>query len=258
MRISLLCLLLGACGPHNLPSPADLSCRGLPTPKSNPRPVVEAGQISVKLIKGEAPDWRFWELLEGAAHEDAAVSAWGLEPSTPSQTLSAEERVQQWYAQQAAYLRLSVQSEGALLGSLATALSQATGLNVTVQANLVDLPVSLGLADVSLQQLSEALEEGYGVRPSFEEGMLYLSDTDGFLARNFTPEPPPIETALIEVPEGVSPFEVAQAWCTAHASARGTATVIDGQVLVRDRSTRVALARELVEQLEERRAEEED
>lgn len=253
-RLLALAALLTGCAHHRLPSTAaDLGCRGLPAPKTPAKPVVDAGAVSVTLISGEAPDWRFWELLEGSEQDDAAAAAWGIQSTTPS--VSSEERVQQWYAQQAAYLRLSVQSEGALLGSLATRLSEATGLNVTVQANMVDLPVSIGLSNVSLAQLAEALAEGYGVRASFEEGILYLSDTDGFLARNFTPEPPPIETALVEVPEGVDPLEVAHAWCTAHASPRGTASVVDGQVLVRDRSTRVALARELVHQLEVAREE---
>ncbi len=261
MRLSLLFSLLLGCAPHHLASSTDLSCRGRAATKSAARPSVEAGPASVELIEGEPPDWRFWELLDAdkpTQDSAAGAAAWGLaaQPAAvETRVLSKEEKVQQWYSQQANYLRVRVLAEGALLGSLATELSAATGLNVVVQDNLVDLPVSMGLANASISDLSEALADAYGVRASFEEGVLFLSDKNGFLARNFTPEPPPIETVLVPVPEDVNPMEVAQAWCTAHASPQGSASVLDGQILIRDRSTRVSLARELVTELERQREE---
>jgi len=252
-------LVLTACLPWHKPavSSATLTCHGPPATPEVGYTQVTPGPALVSLVSGTAPNWQFWEVLYGAGASTSTgqTNAWGV---VETQTQTPEQRVADWYASQVSHLRVKVSTEGALLGSLAAALSDATGLNILVQEDMIDLPVSLGIGDATVAQLQTALLRGYGVSSSFEQGVVYWSSSSARLARNGSTASSPVETALLWAPEGVEPIELAHAICATSAGPTGSAAVLGEQVLVRDEAHRVAQARELVRVLEEQWADEEE
>ena len=252
-------LLLTACLPlHKSPvSSATLTCHGPPAAPEAGYTQVAPGPALVSLVSGTAPNWQFWEVLYGAGASTSTgqANAWGI---VETQTQTPDQRVADWYAAQVSHLRVRVSAEGALLGSLAAALSDATGLNVLVQEEMIDLPVSLGIGDATVSQLQAALLRGYGVTSSFEQGVVYWSSASAQLARNGLVPSGTTDTALLWAPEGVTPVELAHAICATSAGPNGTAAVLGDQVLVRDEAMRVEQARQLVQVLEEQWAVEEE
>jgi hypothetical protein len=150
-------------------------------------------------------------------------------------------------------VRVRVMADSVSLGSLATALGEAITAGVIVDPRLATLPVTLFLPDVEVRELAARLEGMYALRFEVAEGVLSL---------RWPPQPddevPPLIIEAIRL-RGVVPAEqLASAFCHQIASARGSATVVGGGLVLRDTQARLDVGRNMIDEVEEQASQPQD
>jgi hypothetical protein len=142
--------------------------------------------------------------------------------------------------------RIQVTSNGAALGSVASALGKAIQTNVVVDPWVAPQAVWIQMPDATVKALLGALEEANGAHYRVDEASIHIE------ARRRPAKDvdfAPLETRMIPLPSGADAGEVVNAYCAMFSSAHGVATSIGQSLVVRDYAGNLSQLEELVKAL---------
>lgn len=146
-----------------------------------------------------------------------------------------------------------IESNGASLGSVATALGKALDVGVDVDSRIAQGAVWLRLPDTTVADLISVMDAETGVYGAV------VTSVDGVNRLSFAPYRPsrndvdyaPLETRIIPVGPGVTAAGLVETYCAMYASPRGSAASFDGAVVVRDVAGNLDAVEELAKALAE-------
>lgn len=149
-------------------------------------------------------------------------------------------------------VRLRVLAEGTPLAAFAGALSDALGIAVTVDQDMLGARVALAFPEIDLLGLWRALANTQSIQVTLYDRTIHFTRYAielGALDRKAQPlhEPPVIKTVLVT--PTVEPEQFASAFCQQVASPRGEASVVGKRVLLSDGPDHLRRAEDLLKSL---------
>jgi len=144
-----------------------------------------------------------------------------------------------------------IESNGASLGSVATALGKALDVGVDVDSRIAPGAVWVRLPDTTVADLISVIDAETGVYGAV------VTSIDGANRLSFAPYRPsrndvdyaPLETRIIPVSPGVNTANLVDTYCAMYASPRGSASSFDGAVVIRDVAGNLDAVEELAKAL---------
>ncbi len=219
-----------------------LSCAGAPYDEPAPRPVppvaASGWTLQVTPRPSVPPPAR---PPEEVSREEVLIGS--AEMLDPQAAFGSE-----WSEWETA--RLDVEAQGAPVGVLGVALSEATGIDLGVSPHAARLPVTMSLHGADLVAVSAALEVG-GVWMQRFGQQLWLLSRDGDRAalearRASSEEQPSFVTEIWPLRPDTAPALTLQAWCTMLAPPHGRVTLLGESAVVSGRQDELAMLRELL------------
>lgn len=232
--MSFVLLLLLGCAAHNLehPSLPMYRCTWLSTAPL-PLPPAPAGLLELELaasLAGSPPD-----------------------PNLAPDAFEEEAQARRYYGSIPVHAVLV----DAPIETVAQRLGELLEIPVGVDPRLRGIRLTASVQEGSLEDLITLLRESSQVYVSLTHGVLVLETPASRFRRVFPSELGELQQGVVPI-EHADPFQVAQACCAAVLSPYGDVSVVDRNLVIRDYKGNVLVARELIKELEERHAPEEE
>lgn len=157
-------------------------------------------------------------------------------------------------AEGAATARLSLVADDAPLGTIAIALSEAVGTDVMLDPEMVGRRVTVRVRDVGMDRLCAVLATAAGAMYGNSDGAIHFMTpwrarerADRAISAVATTV---LETRIVDIRGSAA--DIAATFCETIASPRGSASIVDGALVVRDAPAALERLDELVRAIETR------